>query len=133
MSDHTMTLKLSVWQYHFFPRNGGSPEHAKALEERDKYPEDAQHEETELFAAHATRAHMQDFLAARREGKRPVADIEQGYISSACCILANLSMELRRGLVWDAEHGRVEHDEEANARLARSYRGNWVHPTPYNV
>ncbi len=127
------TLKLSVWQYHFYPRGGGSPEHSKALEQRDKYPEDAQHKETELFAAPATRAHMRNFLAARREGKRPVADIEQGYISSACCILANLSMELRRGLVWDAERGRVEDDDEANARLARSYRADWVHPTPGNV
>jgi predicted dehydrogenase len=127
------TLKLSVWQYDFYPRNGGSPEHGNALEEREKYPEDVQHKETELFAAPATRAHMRNFLAARREGKRPVADIEQGYISTACCILANLSMELGRGLVWDAEHGRVQGDEEANARLARSYRGNWVHPTPDNV
>ncbi len=127
------TLKLSVWQYDFYPRNGGSPEHGTALEEREKYPEDAQHKETELFAASATRAHMRNFLAARQEGKRPVADIEQGYISSACCILANLSMELRRGLVWDAEQGRVHDDDEANARLARSYRGDWVHPTPDSV
>ncbi len=127
------TLKLSVWQYHFYPRNGGSPEHAKALEERDKYPEDAQHKETELFASPATRAHMRNFLEARRERTLPVADIEQGHISSACCILANLSMELGRGLVWDAKHSRVKDDEEANARLARSYRGDWVHPTPDNV
>ncbi|MCA9212657.1 MAG: Gfo/Idh/MocA family oxidoreductase [Planctomycetales bacterium] len=127
------TLKISVWQYSFYPRGGGSPEHAKALEEREKYPEDVQHKETELFAAAATRAHMRNFLEARREGKRPVADIEQGHISSASCILANLSMELGRGLVWDAENGRVKNDDEANERLARKYRGDWVHPTPENV
>jgi hypothetical protein len=34
-------------------------------------------------------------------------DIEEGYISTACCIMANLSMELGRGLRWDAEAGKV--------------------------
>ena len=127
------TLKLSVKQYDFFPGDGSPPEHGEALEEREEFPEDLAHKETELFAAPATRAHMQNFLIARREGKRPVADIEEGHISTASCILANLSMELGRGLVWDAERSRVVDDEEANARLMRAYRGEWVHPTPENV
>ena len=76
---------------------------------------------------------MQNFLAARRDGQLPVADIEQGYISSACCILANLSMELGRSLQWDAEAGRVVGDDEANQRLAREYRSPWQHPTAENV
>jgi len=76
---------------------------------------------------------MQNFLEARREKKRPVADIEQGYISSACCIMANLSMRLGRSLKWDAEKGRVAGDDEANRQLAREYRGDWKHPTPENV
>ncbi|MCA9152351.1 MAG: Gfo/Idh/MocA family oxidoreductase [Planctomycetales bacterium] len=127
------TLKISVWQYTFIPRGGGSPVTVKAVEEREQYPEDVAHKETELFAAPATRAHMRNFLEARQEKKRPVADIEHGHISSAVCIMANLSMELGRGLVWDAEHGRVKNDDEANQRLARTYRGDWVHPTPDNV
>ena len=101
------TLKLSVQSYDFIPNGDGTPVHGDFLDEREKYPEDAQHKETEIFAAPATRRHMQNFLAARREEKRPVADIEQGYISSACCILANLSMELGRSLKWDADAGRV--------------------------
>jgi hypothetical protein len=76
---------------------------------------------------------MQNFLAARQEGKRPVADIEEGHISSACCIMANLSMRLGRSLQWDAEAGRVVGDDEANEKLARTYRGDWIHPTPDNV
>jgi predicted dehydrogenase len=127
------TLKLSVWQSDFIARDGGPAENAKAVEEREPYPEDVQHRETELFAAPATRAHMKNFLAARRDGVLPVADIEQGHISSACCILANLSMELGRGLVWDAERRQVNNDNEANARLTRPYRGDWIHPTPENV
>ena len=62
-----------------------------------------------------------------------MADIEQGYISSACCILANLSMDLGRSLKWDGEKGRVVDDDEANEHLARKYRGDWKHPTPQSV
>ncbi len=127
------TLKISVWSYDFIPGGGGSKVHQDALEEPDKYPEDKQHKPTEMFAAPATRAHMRNFLAARRDRQLPVSDIEQGYISSACCILANLSMELGRSLQWDPAAGRVVGDEEANRRLARTYRGPWQHPTPDSV
>ncbi len=127
------TLKLSVRSYDFIPHGNGSPQHADYLDQRDQYPEDVAHKATELFAAPATRRHMQNFLAARREGQRPVADIEQGYISSACCIMANLSMELGRSLTWDSQAGHVVDDQEANERLARIYRGAWQHPTPDSV
>jgi hypothetical protein len=76
---------------------------------------------------------MQNFLAARRSRELPVADIEQGHISSAVCILANLSMELGRSLQWDETAGCVVGDDEANRRLARTYRGDWIHPTPDTV
>lgn len=127
------TLKLSVWSYDFIPRGDGEAVHVDYMDERDKYPEDTEHKETEIFAAPATRSHLQNFLAARRDGQRPVADIEEGHISSACCILANLSMELGRSLEWDSQEGRVVGDDEANQKLARKYRENWVHPTPENV
>jgi len=127
------TLKLSIRSYDFLPSGSGSPEHGDFLDERDQYPEDLQHKATEIFAAPATRRHMQDFLAARRNAQRPVADIEQGHISSACCILANLSMKLGRSLAWDRQAGRVIGDDEANQHLARKYRGDWKHPTPETV
>jgi len=87
---------LSIRTYDFIPRGKGKPAHSDYVDESDKYPEDVRHKETELFAAPATRRHMKNFLAARQSGQRPVADIEEGHISSACCILANLSMELGR-------------------------------------
>jgi hypothetical protein len=127
------TLKLSVFGYDFTPNGGGAAAHADFVDEQDKYPADTEHKETELYAAPATRRHMQNFLAARHEGKRPVADIEQGHISTACCLMANLSMELGRSLKWDEKAGRVVGDDDANARLARTYRGDWVHPMPENV
>jgi predicted dehydrogenase len=127
------TLKLSVQSYDFIPHGDGQPEHGDHLDERDKYPEDSAHKETELFAAPATRRHMQDFLAARQEKRKPVSDIEEGYISSACCIMGNLATELGRTLQWDADSGKVVGDDDANARLARAYRGPWEHPTPDSV
>lgn len=127
------TLKLSVWQYDFIPKGDGTPVHGDFVDERDKYPEDLEHKETEIFAAPGNRRQLLDFMEARRKGTRPVADIEEGHISSACCILANLSMELGRSLRWDAEKGKVVEDDEANQRLSRDYRADWEHPTPRNV
>ena len=127
------TLKLSVQSYDFIPKGKGEAVHGDYLDESDKYPEDKQHKETEIFAAAATRRHMQNFLQARRDKSKPVSDIEEGHISTACCLLANLSMELGRSLEWDAQAGRVVGDDEANKRLSRKYRGDWVHPTPDNV
>jgi predicted dehydrogenase len=126
-------LKFSVWSYDYIPNGRGDREHGDFLDELDKFPEDSKHKETELFAASSTRRHLKNFLTARREGTRPVADIEEGYISTACCLLANLSMELGRSLQWDAAAGRVANDDEANRRLQRPYRDGWTHPTPGNV
>ncbi|TWU42068.1 Gfo/Idh/MocA family protein [Novipirellula artificiosorum] len=127
------TLKLSVRNYDFIPKNGGESVHGDWVDESDQYPEDLQHKETEVFAAPATRRHMKNFLAARQQKTRPVADIEQGHISSACCIMANLSMRIGRSLTWDAEQGKVVDDVEANQRLARVYRAPYVHPTADSV
>src|ERR1019366_1913672 len=72
-------------------------------------------------------------VARHRHWRGPVADIEQGHISTASCILANLSMKLGRTLAWDEKTGRVTGDDEANRLLLRPYRNPWVHPTPGNV
>jgi predicted dehydrogenase len=127
------TLKLSVWQYEYIPKGGGSPVRVKAVEEREKYPEDLAHKETEIFAAPANRRMMLDFVEARRTGKRPVADIEEGHISTACCILANLSMEMGRSFKLDTDSGKIVGDDEANRRLMSPYRSPWQHPTPDSV
>ena len=60
---------------------------------------------------------------------KPVADIEQGYISTASCIMANLSQQLGgRTLKWDPTKQEVLGDDEANKLLARPYRKPWVRP-----
>jgi hypothetical protein len=71
---------------------------------------------------------MRDFLAAIQSRGRPVADIEQGHISTASCILANLALQLGRPLTWDPVKGQVTADTEANRLLKRQYRAPWTHP-----
>ena len=122
-------LKASVNSYDFFPQNSNeSTMHGEALFEYEKYPEDKTEKDLERHVASAIRRHWLDLLAARENRGKPVADIEQGYMSTASCILANMSMKLGRSLTWDAAKNRVAGDEEANQLLARPYRGPWVHP-----
>ncbi len=123
------TLKASVWKYDFIPRGKGKPIHRDVLMELDKYPEDQTEKDLEKHVAPAIRGHMVDWLKAVETRGRPVADIEQGYISSASCILANVALQLGRTLAWDPKKGEVIGDAEANRLLARPYRGPWVHPT----
>lgn len=127
------TLKASVRSYDFIPRGDGEPIHQDVDYELDKYPEDEDEEDLELFAAPAIRYHMLDFLDAIDDRGRPIADIEEGYISTTSCILANLALEVGRTLHWDPEAGQVVGDEEANQLLARPYRNPWEHPTPETV
>jgi hypothetical protein len=70
---------------------------------------------------------MRDFLAAIASRGTPVADIQEGYISTASCLLANVSLQLGRTLTWDPQAGKVVGDEEANRRLSRPYRAPWTH------
>ena len=72
-------------------------------------------------------------MAAIESRGRPVSDIEQGYITAAACILANIACELGRTLPWDPDKGRVVGDDEANRLLRRRYRRPWVHPDPRSV
>ena len=83
--------------------------------------------------AEAETRHCLDFLHAREARSRPVADIEQGHISTAMCQVANLSLQLGRPLTYDPQTRTVVHDAEATKLLARPYRGPWIHPTPNNV
>src|SRR5262245_7128297 len=122
------TLKLSVNKYEFFALGSKKPALSGKALIVDKYPEDRTERDIELHVAEANRRHMQDFLKAIASRGRPVADIEQGHISTACCILANLSMKLGRTLTWDAEKQQVAGDDEANKLLSRPYRRPWTHP-----
>ena len=106
----------------------GESIHKDIVYELEQYPEDKTEKDLEKHVAPAIRRHLQDLLSSRESGRKPVADIEQGHISTASCILANISMDLGRSLTWDAEKGRVLNDDAANQKLRRSYRSPWTHP-----
>jgi predicted dehydrogenase len=128
------TLKAGVMGYDFTPTaRGEKPVHKDVTYEFEQYPEDRTEKDLERHVAPAIRGHMKDLLNAIAAGGRPVADIEQGYISTSSCILANIAMNLGRSLAWDPRAQRVIGDDEANRLLRRPYRGPWVHPTPETV
>jgi len=126
------TLTLTMLEYVFTPAGGGPREgrhmHSRTgdLENVDFNGDGGIYDETE-------NRHVQDFLRARQNGIRPVADIEEGHISSAMCQLANLSLELGRAVAYDPATRTVPGDAEATRRLARPYRGPWNHPEPGSV
>jgi predicted dehydrogenase len=122
------TLRMSVQRWDFTPRGGGQPLHGEVEYEYEQYPEDETEKDLERHVAPAIRGHMLDFLTAIENRGRPVADIEQGYISTTACVLANKSLELGRTLEWDAEKHKVVGDDEANRILKRDYRSPWTHP-----
>jgi len=123
------TLKASTMRYDFIPVDPKAKTiHQDVVYEKEKYPEDLKEKDIELNAAPATRLHMLNFLQAIEEHGKPVADIEEGHISTASCILANISMKLGRPVSYDAARREVKGDAEATALLQRAYRTPWVHP-----
>src|SRR5262245_60709471 len=105
------TLKASVDRYDFTPAGQGEPAlSGTALREEDKYPEEKSEKDYEPHVAPANRRHQQDFLRAVASRGRPVADIEEGHISTTSCILANLALRLGRTLAWDAAAQQVVGD-----------------------
>jgi hypothetical protein len=127
------TLKASVMGYDLIPSGKGEAIHKDVTYELEQYPEDKTEKDLEKHCAPAIRGHMKNLLSCIASRGRPVADIEEGYISSASCILANVSMQLGRSLTWDAEKGEVKGDHEANRLLKRPYRGPWKHPAVETV
>jgi predicted dehydrogenase len=122
------TLKASVNGYDFTPQGKSEPTLSGKALIVDKYPEDKTEKDIELHVAEANRRHQLDFLKAIASRGKPVADIEEGHISTASCIMANLAMKLGRTLTWDHEKQQVVGDEDANKLLRRPYRSPWVHP-----
>ena len=131
------TLWASTMQCDFIPDDkNGKKIHLDVVYEKEKYPEDLTeptNPKIELNAAPATRLHMLNFLDAIDKKSRPVADIEQGHISTASCILANLSMQTGRPVVYDPKKREVVGDRELTKLLQRDYRQPYKHPHPDKV
>jgi predicted dehydrogenase len=123
------TLKASVMSYDFIPRTKGvQAAHKDVTYELKEFPEDDTEPQIEKHVAPAIRYHMKDLLANIASRGKPVADVEQGHISSASCILANMAMSMGRTLSYDPAKRVVTGDPEATRGLRRTYRKPWIHP-----
>jgi predicted dehydrogenase len=127
------TLKASVMGYDYTPHGQGQAIHRDVTYELEQYPEDKTEKDLEKHVAPAIRLHMKNLLSAIATRGKPVADIEEGYISTTACVLANLAMQLGRTLHYEPAAGQVRGDEEATRLLRRPYRAPWIHPEPANI
>ncbi|WP_339879942.1 Gfo/Idh/MocA family oxidoreductase [uncultured Algoriphagus sp.] len=118
----------------YYPDGRGEAIHYDVVLEKEQYPEDVTEKDNEVHAAPATREQMRDWLKAIENDTLPVADVLEGHISTASCILANMSMELDgRPLRYNPKTMTVEGDEEATALLRRPYRDGYIHPEPDQI
>jgi len=122
------TLTLAPSAYLFEPENGGPSLSGNLDAELHRFANDAKLLPMDRELVPLTRGNMRDFIAAIEQNRRPIADIEEGYISTSTSILANLAMDLGRPIRWDGKAERVIGDDEAQNRLLRPYRAPWIHP-----
>lgn len=126
------TLYITMLEYRFEPKNGGAIE-GRHLCSQTNDLENVDLSEWYKMYDGADKIHVDSFMEARKNRSLPNCDVEEAHISSACCILANVALDLGRPLAYDPKSQSIPNDPEATARLARSYRSPWVHPTPDNV
>jgi hypothetical protein len=69
--------------------------------------------------------HQQNFLDCIRTGKRPNAEIEEGYKSALLCHLGNISHRVGRALQIDPKSGHIKNDADAEKLWRREYRSGW--------
>lgn len=69
--------------------------------------------------------HMADFVASIRAGRRPRADIEEGFKSAILCHLGNIAYRVGRVLHCDPNSGRILNDDAAMRLWTREYRPGW--------
>ena len=77
----------------------------------------------------ANTPHHNNFFNSIRTRTKPVADIEQGFRSTATVLLAGIALKTRRKLNWDSEAERFINDDQANRYLERAYRSPWHLPS----
>ena len=126
------TLNLTMLEYAFTPADGGPREGVHMLSRTGDLENVDLSKDGQAYTETENR-HVLDFIQARQNRSRPISDIEEGHISSACCELANISQQLGRAIAYDPKTRSIPGDAEGTRLLARPYRGPWVHPDPANV
>ncbi len=102
--------------YKVVPSRGGqfqeSERYMKALEEK-------------RMDGNMTDQHVRNFMDCVKSRERTNCDIETGHRSTTFSHLANIAMDTRTRLDWDAENERFTNSEEANQMLHYEYRKPW--------
>ena len=69
--------------------------------------------------------HMQNLLAAIREGAKLNSEIEEGHRTTLLCHLGNIAHRTGRALHCDPASGKVQNDPDAMKLWARDYAAGW--------
>lgn len=71
------------------------------------------------------RPHFQNFIDCIHSGKKPRADIEEGFKSTLLCHLGNIAWRTGRTINLDPTTHQIVGDEEAKKHWKREYRKGW--------
>ena len=119
-------VKLDVDKWEYVPHfNAGG---AKAFEDKADLLPDLADKDQPANIVPGGLGHMKNFLECVGTRKAPVADIAEGYISTATCLLGNVALKVGRSLTWDDKTQLVTADDEANKLFRREYRKPWAYP-----
>jgi predicted dehydrogenase len=75
-----------------------------------------------------TMLHARNFLDCVRSRKRCTCDIETGHRSTTAALLANIALQTKATLEWDAVAERFTNHPDANRHLAHRYRAPYELP-----
>ncbi len=125
-----------IWEHRFWSKTGfqGEPWGVAVYGEKGTLVFDKKgwHVEDGVKAsdesADMERPHLQNFVDAIREEKRPNADVEEGHKSTRLCHLGNIAHRTGRAIRFDAKTESIVDDPEASRLLGRSYRAPFVLP-----
>jgi predicted dehydrogenase len=108
----------------------------KAFRQREKEPfavskDNQQEDASASLIGSSDTAHWVNFLEAVRAGNNDSmrCDIEQGFLSSAVPLMANISYRLGRELKFRGDQERFIDDQEADNMLSANYRDPYIVPS----
>ena len=110
------TVYASTGGYDIVPERGGQFQDS---EPRMK-PQKVRATDGELIEQH-----IRDFLDCIKSRNKPTADVEDGHRSTTFSHLANIALETKFRIEWDAERERITNNEAANQLLHYDYRAPW--------
>ncbi|MDX1983285.1 MAG: Gfo/Idh/MocA family oxidoreductase [Bryobacteraceae bacterium] len=73
-------------------------------------------------------AHKRNWVDTIRKGGTPNCDVAVGHVASSMVHFGNIAWRVNRKLQLDAMGRAFRADEEANQKLARTYRAPWMLP-----